>query len=97
MAWEKINEMFPDDYVVTPDGPMQKELFLQQNFDKISIKLSKPIRSAIEYEEQIIWYNNGDMDRFFTYSIFPYVNIDNQPLFNIYGQKVYNDFLKELD
>lgn len=97
MSWEKINEMFPHGGTMTNDGYKTIDDIILENPKFLQLDLMKPSRETIEYEEIMIWHENGNMDRYFTYSVFPYNNIDNTPLFNFYGQKVYNDFLRDKD
>lgn len=44
--------------------------------------------------ERIVWKENGDMTRYYLYSVFPEKNIDGVPVLNIYGQKILNDYTK---
>lgn len=44
--------------------------------------------------ERIVWKENGDMTRYYLYSVFPEKNIDGVPALNIYGQKILNDYNK---
>lgn len=48
----------------------------------------------VETVEQIRTYQDGDVIRYYSYSIFPMDLIDGIPLFNSYGQKVYNNITK---
>lgn len=48
----------------------------------------------ISNKEQLILFENGDVVRYYTYSLYPFENIDGKPLFNCYGQKIYNDLIK---
>lgn len=95
MAWEKINEMFPDGGTYSDNGWITNEYIKANNLKQVELTLLKPVREMIQQKEKIIWYNDGRMDRFYTYDVFPYHNIDNIPLFNIYGQKIYNDLKQE--
>ena len=95
MSWEKINEMFPYGGTVTNDGYKSIDDIILNDYEKLELDVMKPSRDTIEFEEKIIWYSNGNMDRYFTYSVLPYNNIDNIPLLSFYGQKVYNDFLRD--
>lgn len=49
----------------------------------------------VDTKEGVIIYENGDKIRFITESLYPLNAIDGTPLFNAYGQQVYNDFYKE--
>ena len=44
----------------------------------------------IEYEEKIFIFDDGDILRVPSFSVFPLENVDGFPIFNAYGQKIYN-------
>ena len=87
--------MFPYGGTITNDGYKSIDDIILNDYEQLELDIMKPSRETIEFEEKIIWYSNGNMDRYFTYSVLPYNNIDNIPLFSFYGQKVYNDFLRD--
>jgi hypothetical protein len=51
----------------------------------IQTTIMKPIREAVEHQAAITWYNNGDMERITTYSVYPPKMVDNIPALNVYG------------
>lgn len=93
--WNKADKMFPFGYIFTDEyGFISTNELKKLNPEVLSLILTKPYH---EVEggliEKIIWYPNGNMDRYYTKSVFPYEPIGGYPLFNFYGQKIYNDFL----
>lgn len=64
---------------------MDKKIILEKDFFR------KPRGEMKEYIRHYVYYENGDMDTYFIYSLFPLYNIDGIPLFNMFGQKIYND------
>lgn len=60
--------------------------------------INSPIRNHfIAGKEEMITFDNGDVVRYYTYSIYPFENIDGKTLFNCYGQKIYNDAKEGLE
>ena len=60
--------------------------------------INSPLRNNfIASKEEMIVFEDGDVVRYYTYSIYPFENIDGKPLFNCYGQKIYNDAKEGLE
>lgn len=98
MAWEKIDEMFPDDEVLTnQNGYITKKDIKDNNLPFIHLTLIKPVRSMRQNQEEIVWFPNGEMARYYSYNVFPQKCIDGKSLFNTYGQVVYNRLMKFQD
>lgn len=54
--------------------------------------VTTPSRAELlEMEERVIWTSDGDMVRYCTYSVFPKEPAGGSPLFNLYGQIIYNN------
>lgn len=96
MAWEKINEMFPRGYAITSNGTISVEDILFNNPENIKLNINSYCHNVLQSMEEIIWHSNGDMERYEFYNIFPRNTIDNTPLFNGYGQIIFNNYLKEV-
>lgn len=95
MAWENSNEIAWGHDLGFLNLPIQNAEDIKRiNPEKIEASIFKPVREMAEYEEKVIYYPNGDMITFFTYSLFPDGLVDNIPLFNSYGQKIYNIFME---
>ena len=95
MSWEKIDEMFPDGYVITDNGTIPVSEIVRLDPPIVELTITKPIRETTEYEEKMIWCSNGDVHRFYTYSVFPYECIDNIPIFNAYVSLIYKKWKEE--
>ena len=95
MAWENSKDIFwnIDTKFFCNYPQLKPEDLPNQNFPKLEAVLLRPTRDMLEYEEHIVYYPNGDMQVYYTYSVFPNNLVDNIPLFNAYGQKIYNDFI----
>lgn len=94
MAWENSNEIMwgNDNIFLAFNGSTAFDLSFQCP-SELHAYITKPVRTMTEYDEEIIYYPNGGINVFFTYSLFPGGMTDNVPLLNAYGQKIYNDFL----
>ena len=96
MAWEKINDIFPRGYAITNTGIITVDEILAKNYDMIRLNVNSYCHDVLKSMEEIVWYSNGDMERYYTYNIFPRETVDNTPIFNGYGQIVFNNYLKEV-
>lgn len=96
MAWEKINEIFPYGFAVTDAGKFSNEEIIENNFKELSLTVENPCHDIVKYLEKIVWYENGDLERYYIYHVFPRDMIDNKPLFNAFGQMVFTQYIKEL-
>lgn len=67
---------------------------IQSNNYKELTVYENTCQGMIETVEKIRTYLDGDVIRYYSYSIFPMDLIDGIPLFNSYGQKVYNNITK---
>lgn len=67
---------------------------IQSNNYKELTVYENTCQGLIETVEKIRTYLDGDVIRYYSYSIFPMDLIDGIPLFNSYGQKVYNNITK---
>lgn len=96
MAWEQSKLIFQyrEERFLTDYNGTAEELMMS-GLPSIHASVTKQTKSITEYEEQIDYYSNNDIHRYFTYSLFPGGMIDNTPLFNSFGQKLYNDYLIE--
>lgn len=95
MSWDKVNEMFPFGTIYTDEYEYITTTEIKKlNPEQLSLILSKPYCEIEGHREKIIWYPNGNMDRYYTMSVFPYEPAGEYPLFNFFGQKIYNDFIK---
>lgn len=91
MAWDNLESMLAyggNKFFGLPENVTAEDL---NNVDKLEITSVKPVRSMTEYIQQIEYASNGDLQAYFTYSIFPGNHVDNIPLLNVYGQQVYNN------
>lgn len=96
MAWEKIKEMLLENDLPKVGYNSYDEIIIN-NPPYLEMDFYKKNQEMIEWEEKIFWYPNGNMQRFYTYHIFPhYGNVDNKPLLNIFAQQIYNN-LKEAE
>lgn len=96
MAWEKINEMFPRGGLYISDNQwLSNEEILNSDLDYIDAIYYKRIRSSLENEEHMVYYPNGDMDRYYTYMALPYNPVGGVSLFNAYGSKIHKRYLEE--
>jgi hypothetical protein len=96
MEWEKINEMFPEGFAYTTNGPVSVEEILTENYKSLSLLLSHPSHDITKEIEEITWYSNGDMTRNMIYHIYPEKLIDGMPPLNYLGQIVFNDYIKDI-
>lgn len=94
MAWEKINEMFPSGGTNSTMGYLTNEQIVAMNLPKVELIVMRPVRNMLDYREKLVYYPNGNMDRYYIESVFPYENIDGTPLLNIFGQKVLNNIME---
>ena len=97
MAWEKVNEMFPHGgtHADNFDHYISIQEILDLNPEFLCLTLRAPVRNNTASVEKLIWYADGDMNRFYTYNIYPFKSIENAHLFNILGQKAKNDWCEE--
>ena len=86
ILWGKDNKFFSN-YAQN----LTSEQLETMNPSKLEAVLIRPVRDMLEYEQHIIYYPNGDMHLYYTYSIFPNNLVDGIPLFNSYGQFIYNN------
>lgn len=56
-----------------------------------------PIRDSIASQSLVTWYDNGNMERVTLYNSYPPMMIDNFSPLNIFAQKIYNQFISNLD
>lgn len=94
MAWENIKKMFPSGYASSVYGNLSIEEIIEDDYETIESYIITPARSMIENQEKVIFHSNGDMERYFIYSVQPRELIDGVPLLSVYGQKGLNEFLK---
>ena len=100
MAWENSKEILWESdikFFDTVHGRLSEELLEKINPDELHAILVRPVRDMLEYEEHIVYKPNGDMNVFYTYSLFPSNLTDGIPLLNAYGQKIYNDFIENME
>ena len=95
-AWKNINLIFPDGGAYLDGVWYDNEDIVFLNLPLIESSIVKPIRETTEYKTNIIWYDNGDMERKTIFSTYPAYMIDNIPPLNVYAQKMYNNFLTNL-
>lgn len=90
MDWDKIDLMFPDGEVTLFNGvTLSKEEILK--LKKIETSLSYFAKNMVIAEERLVYYSNGNMDRYYFYNIYPPNQIENRSTLNEYGQKILND------
>lgn len=92
-TWKNINLIFPDGGTYLDGKWFSNEDIQNSGLPSIHSPITTPIRDSIDNEVDVIWYDNGDMKRTTIYSTYPPQMIDNIPPLNIYGQKIYNQFL----
>lgn len=56
----------------------------------------KPVRRMLEFTAETFMTTDGEVLQSRPYSIYPPMEefVDNIPLLNVYGQKIYNDFME---
>lgn len=95
MPWENIEKMFPTGGTPSDLGYLTNKYIKDNNLPKVELTISRPVRNMIEYEEKLVYYPDGKLDRFYTYMVFPYRNVDGTPLLNVFAQKAYSDFMEK--
>lgn len=72
------------------------KIFLKKKkINYTTIDLYTPTKNGmIKSEETLVLFEDGDAIRYYNYSVYPQNNIDNKPLLNAYGQKIYNDIME---
>ena len=90
MAWEKINEMFPYGGFNLQGKWLSNEEIIAKDLPYVTVKFTKPIRKTTQNVARYIWNADGSMQQYYVYNIYPKDHIDNIPVFNVYGQYVYN-------
>lgn len=97
MNWDKVEEIFPYGGVEVDGDFITWDQIRKNNYSRISSYLLKPIRSGmLEYVMRYTWYPDGNVKIECVDSVFKDNNVDDIPLLNIYGQKVYNNILEEV-
>lgn len=91
MIWDKANIMFPDGKVPISGKYITIEELENSNCDTAGLVLNKPVKTMVENIEQIFYHIDGEIERYYLYNIYPGPYVDNKPLFNAYGQKIYNN------
>lgn len=95
MAWEKIEEMFPEGGAIINGEWLSWEDI--SRYDSVSTDIIKPSKEdMIEYVLRITWYSDGRVVHEYINNILKNNEIDNIPALNLYGQKVYNNILEEV-
>lgn len=95
MSWESVNIMFPHGGTQSDIGYLTTEQIRINDLEKVELTLNTPTRRMIANTEKLIWYPNGDMDRFYIYNPYPEKSINGKYGFNIYAQKAYNKWVEE--
>lgn len=95
MAWEKIEEMFPNGGTFINGEWLSWEDI--RRYKSISTDIIKPSKeNMIEYVLRITWYEDGTVKQEYINNILKNNEVDGIPALNIYGQKVYNNILEEV-
>lgn len=95
MAWEKIEEMFPNGGAFINGEWMSWDDI--SKYDSVSTNVIKPSKeNMIEYVLKITWFSDGRVLHEYTNNIVKNNDIDNIPALNLYGQKIYNNILEEI-
>lgn len=89
-----LNKMYPDGGTNLNGKWYDNEEIAELDLHYINSYLQKPIRDVPEYEQEIVWSDDGSIQRNYTYNIYSNNAIDGLNLLNVYGQKLYNDFCK---
>lgn len=88
MKWDKIDIMFPRGGIAIGNQYLNKNDILQ--LDKVETSLLHYARDMVTQEEKIVYYSNGNMDRYYVYNIYPPDQPENRSTLNDYGQKILN-------
>lgn len=95
-VWDNLDLIFPEGGTFLDGVWYNNEEIKYLNLPLIQTTVMKPIRDTLETQASIVWYDNGNMDRVTTYNVYPPYMVDNIPVLNVYGQKIYNMLIQQL-
>lgn len=91
--WERFDEMFPSGGIWIEDQYIDKNYAIRNNVQCIGSRSLKPVRDMVENEMQFFWYPDGSFTAEYIYNIFSPDMPDNISALNVYGRKIYNDYM----
>lgn len=95
--WEKIDLMFPQGGTIIEGVFYSNQAIKNSNLDTIINYITKPVRKMTENILRYTYHSNGDLEVRKIYDVFPLENIDNSPVLNVYGQKMLNNIIGEIN
>lgn len=95
MSWTKIDEMFPYGGIYTEKGFLSNKEILALNPEKLEGTWYYQAKDMLTKREKIIYFSNGNLIRYYDYNIYPKDQIEGVSILNDFGQKIFNDAIKE--
>lgn len=93
-VWNNLDLIFPEGGTVLEDVWYTNRQLRNMNLPFIVSREETHARDMVKSYEEIVWKNDGSMERIPFYNIYIEDLVDNIPLFNDFGQKTYNNYIQ---